>query len=663
MVLIPLLSYADAVEIDGIYYNLVKKAKIAEVTKSPKRYSGDVVIPEKVTFEDIEYDVTSIASSAFSVDWHDICLTSITIPKSITSIGKDAFMSFSTEIVNILDLESWCKISFTNRYSNPLRKAEKIYVNGEEISELTIPNSLTSIGDYAFDGCRSLKSVVIPNTITSIGNYSFAMCLGLTSIEIPISTTSIGDYAFDGCTGLKSLMIPNSVTSIGDCAFLSCSFLTSVSIPSSVKEVGYSAFSSCERLNSVHISNIESWCDIIFFNELSNPLSYAHHIYLNDNEITDLDIPDNITTIRKYVFYGASSITSVTIPDGVTSIGDYVFKGCGNMSSVTIPKSILSIGKYSFSDCTELSDVYCYADNMPTTYSDVFLNSYTEHATLHVPEGCVDAYKAVAPWSGFKEIVSIAETKYNLTYLVDGEVYKTYQLKEGETITPEPAPTKEHSVFSGWSKIPETMPAHNVEITGSFSSLSDYDEIKIGTSGINSFSSSYDLDFTDVEGVKAYIAAGYNDDSKTVWLMRVYQIPANTGLLVKGTSGETYHIPHKPTHSYYSNMLIANTGEEITIGETDGDMTNYYLKNGKLLSVNESAKIGKNKSYLQVPTKVFARTRSIGYVFGDDGTTALPQNIIQPNQTNDVYYNLQGQRVNNPGKGLYIHNGKKVVIK
>lgn len=155
----------------------------------------------------------------------------------------------------------------------------------------------------------------------------------------------------------------------------------------------------------------------------------------------------------------------------------------------------------------------------------------------------------------------------------------------------------------------------------------------------------------------------YDDDSKTVWLMRVYKIPANTGLLVKGTSGETYHIPHKPTHSYYSNMLIANTGEEITIGETDGDMTNYYLKNGKLLSVNESAKIGKNKCYLQVPTKVFARTRSVGYVFGDDGTTALPQNIIQPEQKNDVYYNLNGQRVNNPGKGLYIKNGKKVVIK
>lgn len=205
----------------------------------------------------------------------------------------------------------------------------------------------------------------------------------------------------------------------------------------------------------------------------------------------------------------------------------------------------------------------------------------------------MDAYKAVEPWSGFKEIVSIAETKYNLTYLVDGEVYKTYQLKEGETITPEPAPSKENCVFSGWSEIPETMPAYNVEITGSFSSLSNYDEIKIGSSGINSFSSSYDLDFTNVEGLKAYIASGYNDDTKVIWLMRVYQVPANTGLLVKGTSGGTYHVPHQTTHSYYSNMLRANTGEEITLSETDGDMTNYYLKSGKLLSVNESATIGK----------------------------------------------------------------------
>ena len=515
---LPLLASADAVEIDGIYYNLVPKAKAAEVTSNPNYYSGDIVIPEKVNYDGVDYDVTTI-------------------------------------------------------------------------------------GERAFSSCYNLVSVDIPNSVMNIGNSAFWACKNLGSVKLSNKLTIISNMLFSGCSALSSVTIPTSVKRIEPLAFSGCSGLSSLSIPETVSGIAFSAFNNC------------------------------------------------------------SGLTSITFPSSVTYIAVGVLSGCNRLKTIELGNEVGTISGNAFANCSELTDVICHTEIVPSTATDAFEGSYPEYITLHVPEGCVDAYKAVEPWSGFKEIVSIAETKYDLTYLVDGEVYKTYQLKEGETITPEPAPSKENSVFSGWSEIPETMPAHNVEITGSFSPLSDYDAIKIGTYGINSFSSSYDLDFTDVDGLKAYIAAGYNDDSKVIWLMRVNQVPANTGLLVKGKPGNTYYVPHKTTHSYYSNMLRANTGNEITIGETDGDLTNYYLKEGKLLSVNESAKIGKNKSYLQVPTKVFARTRSIGYIFGDDDTTALPQNIIQPQQTKDVYYNLNGQRVENPGKGLYIHNGKKVIVK
>jgi len=195
------------------------------------------------------------------------------------------------------------------------------------------------------------------------------------------------------------------------------------------------------------------------------------------------------------------------------------------------------------------------------------------------------------------------------------------------------------------------------------SSAPEYDAVKIGDSGYGSFCSTSDLDFTDVDGLKAYTATGYDDDNGSIWLTRIYHVPAGTGLIVKGTPGTTYQVPHKSTHSYYSNMLVGNTGSTITICETDGDKTNYYLKSGKLLKVDGYATIGQYKSYLQVPTSVFARTRSIDFILDDESGTTYVPHIVQPDETTDVYYNLNGQRVDHPAKGLYIRKGKVIVIK
>jgi hypothetical protein len=141
------------------------------------------------------------------------------------------------------------------------------------------------------------------------------------------------------------------------------------------------------------------------------------------------------------------------------------------------------------------------------------------------------------------------------------------------------------------------------------------------------------------------------------------EVPAGTGLLVKGDPG-TYKIPHAEVQSYYVNMLVGNLGATISISETDGDKTNYYLsgKDGSFVSVNGSANIGTNKAYLQLPTSIFAGTRTIGVSFDDeDGTTAIRE--TKHSKEDGAYYTLQGQRVVNPGKGLYIKNGKKVLIK
>ena len=189
-------AFAEAVEIDGIYYNLVTKAKQAEVISNPNRYTGAIKIPGTVSYNNVTYSVTSIGAEAF---YYCNALTSITIPNSVTSIGAEAFYGCSgLKKVIVPDVAAWCGISFGNgSTSNPLSYAKHLYSDETtEITDLVIPNSVTSIGSYAFCGCSSLTSVIIPNSVTSIGGAAFSGCTGLTSVTIPNSVTSIGGAAF-----------------------------------------------------------------------------------------------------------------------------------------------------------------------------------------------------------------------------------------------------------------------------------------------------------------------------------------------------------------------------------------------------------------------------------------------------------------------------------
>ena len=474
-VLLSLPMLAVKVEIDGINYDLDLEVKQATVVSKSGRYSGEVVIPESVEHEGAAYSVTSIGDWAFQY-----CdgLTSVTIPNSVTSIGDDAFFYCSgLTSVHISDIAAWCNIDFAYDDSNPLSYAHHLYLNGEEVKDLVIPNSVTSIGDWAFYKCSGLTSVTIPNSVTSIGQHAFDWCSGLTSVTIPNSVTSIGDYAFRDCDGLtsvhisdiaawcnidfdaynsnpldyahhlylngeevKDLVIPNSVTSIGDWAFYGCSGLTSVTIPNSVMSIGDYAFEDCSGLTSVHISDIAAWCNIDFGHDSSNPLSYAHHLYLNGEEVKDLVIPNSVTSIGVYVFYecsgltsvtignsvmsighsafyNCSGLTSVTIGNSVTSIGEYAFIGCTGLTSVTIGSGVKSIGKWAFFACLKLLDVYCYAEKVPSTESDAFNGYYLQNATLHVPAASVDSYRATAPWSSFGKIVALTEDETGIDEL------------------------------------------------------------------------------------------------------------------------------------------------------------------------------------------------------------------------------------------------------
>lgn len=385
--LLPLLVSADPVEINGIWYNLIPKAKQAEVTQNPNGYTGHVEIPSTVNYDGKTYDVTSIGEYAFIFydgEGYYNSISSVTIPNSVTSIGDGAF------------------------------------IQCENLVSVTIPESVIKIGNNAFSSCTNLSSVVISIGVTSIGDGAFCECGSLTSISIPESVTSIGSSAFAGCGSLTSINIPESVTSIGGNTFYNCSSLTSINIPEGVTSLS-GTFGGCSSLTSIIIPSNVTYIGSGTFSECTS--------------LTSIDIPESVMSIDSYAFSGCSGLVSVTMPKRVYVIGDYAFYGCSSLTSITIPKIAFSedrIGDKAFANCTELTDVYCYADVVPyNTNVSAFEGSYPEHMTLHVPITLLNEYKATAPWSSFGKFETIAGEEFlgkcstpTISY-VDGRVVLT----------------------------------------------------------------------------------------------------------------------------------------------------------------------------------------------------------------------------------------------
>lgn len=319
--------------------------------------------------------VTTIGDSAFSG-----CekLTSITIPSSVKTIGDSAFSNCIGLVkVNITSIEAWCNIDFYISSSNPLSRAKKLYLNDELVTNLIIPDSVTTINDYAFYNCTSLTSVTMSNSVTTIndyafyyctelknatigdsvttiGNYAFYYCSGLTSITVGDNVTAICDSAFSGCSRLTSITIPDSVTTIGNYTFSGCTGLTKITIGNGIKTIGMSTFNNCTALTSVYITDIEAWCNIDFENAYANPFSCDVSLYLNKQLTTSITIPESIKTIKKYSFYMAY-IRTLNMSDSVEIIEDQAFYSCRNMTSITLSKNLKSIGKQAFYNCGIMS--------------------------------------------------------------------------------------------------------------------------------------------------------------------------------------------------------------------------------------------------------------------------------------------------------------------
>ena len=442
------------VEVDGIYYNLNKTEKTAQVARN--NYSKDIKIPSYIIVNEIEYTVTSISDDAF----YDCSgLTSITIPNSVTSIGRGAFRGCS----------GLTSITIPNSVTSI---GDYAFCNCSGLTSITIPNSVISIGDFVLSGCDGIKNPIIVNDVfvylrkTYYGHYSIpdnvttiiggaiSDCSGLTTITIPNSVTSIGRSAFKGCFGLASITIPNSVTSIGTGAFSDCSGLTSTTISNSVTSIGDWTFNNCSGLTSITIPN--------------SVTSIGDDAFSGCSGLKSITIPNSVTSIGDYAFSRCRSLKSITIPNSVTSIGEKAFSGCRSLTSITIPNSVTSIGKEAFFGCTieklyydssvnpniplyylkeltigdYLTIVHDYFQNTaltkivlgknvnyirtnafyssnieeftitgeepPYLYPNVFGSQDLSKATLYVPESKVEYYQTTHPWSKFGKILTLS---------------------------------------------------------------------------------------------------------------------------------------------------------------------------------------------------------------------------------------------------------------
>ena len=379
LMLLPTMAMADAVEIGGIFYNLIDKGNAAEVTKRPNgQYTGDITIPEKIVYNKVEYSVNRIGYGAFNA-----CkgLTSILIPNSVTYIGDSSF-------AGCLGLTS-----------------------------IFIPNSVTSIGKGCFYGCSGLSSIEIPSSVTLIESETFRNCSGLTSIIIPYSVTTIAEYAFVGCSSLESIFIPDNVTSIGTGAFMDCTGLVYITVSNNVTAIGPSAFDGCSALVSFEIptgmkelynSTFKNCSNLSTITIPDNITAIGGSVFYNCSSLKTLTFPENLTSIGKSALYGCSSLTDIIIPNNVTIIDGHTFSHCSSLVNITIGAGVNTIRTSAFGYCPEIKDVYCLSDNCPDTDKDAFNESYIEYATLRVPDASVNLYKVSEPWKNFKKIVGLS---------------------------------------------------------------------------------------------------------------------------------------------------------------------------------------------------------------------------------------------------------------
>ena len=372
-------------------------------------------------------------------------ISSINIPGTVRSIGEKAFEWCLVSEVHIDDLSDWLDIEFGSAASNPLFKDDSntkdcvLYVDGEIVTDLVIPDGVTEIKNYAFAGAV-LSSVTLPDSVVSIGDYAFYLCGSIQNVSLSPDLTTIGDGAFCSCAAMGNVTLPETVVTIGERAFYGCSSLTELTIPDSVKSIGQDAFDQCLgvivlnlgngvesigssafwrlALKEIHIKDLSAWFRIDFGDITANPIYGGRNLYLNDQLITELVIPADITEIKPYAFAWSQTVSSLVITDNVTRISYDAFARCDNLESVTFGKGLVYIEEQTFNNLEKIKVVNI--TDLPAWCRIEFENSSSNPLANRDAELYLNGEKVtdlVIP-TGVTEVKSYSFVNIDLTTLV-----------------------------------------------------------------------------------------------------------------------------------------------------------------------------------------------------------------------------------------------------
>ena len=618
-------TYADKIQVydtccDGVYwlYNSNDNTLIISGTGEMPNFSNGnqpwYSYCNDITKVDIRDGVTSISNWAF-----DGCtgLTTVMVQRgetTITELGYDVFDDCDDDLIIYVPND---KVDVYKEADNWKDYAEKIQGYG-------------TCGDAVYWSYNSTSKTLTIFGTGAMSNYSWGDCpwfnfrSDITTVDIRAGVTSIGEYAFDNCPFLTSINIPANVTSIGHRAFSYCVSLESISVVES--NTTYDSRNGCNALIETNTNTlILGCCNTIIPNTVT---SIGECAFNNCSSLTSITIPNSVTDIGDYAFNNCSSLTSInipasvtsigecafcdcdglssiTIPNSVTTIGNDAFYDCGGLSSITIPNSVTDIGNYAFDWCTDLTTVFMQATTPPTLGSYAF-DDCDDELIIYVPAGTAATYMKAPGWQNYAEII-----------------------KE----------------IDGVSLV----------------------NIAMNTDGIMTYASAYDLDFSAVSGLTAYVATGISEGTLT--LTRVEKVPAGTGLLLKGEAGKTFTVPSTGSATAVGNNLLVGLTEETDVNRTTADGIAFILAHGNhginwYRLAENSYTLKANSAYLRLSaSEAPSASRTLTMVF-EDVTTGVRSNTAS-SLNGGEWYDLNGRKLSKKPtrKGLYIFNGRKTLIK
>ena len=493
-------------------------------------------------------------------------------------------------------------VTYYDNYSTTDNAINDYFFNGNKgLVHIILPKTLETIGNNAFYGLSSLRKVNIHSGLRSIGSKAFMSCGKLSVIKIPNSVRYIGEAAFSICSSMKSIIIPSQIEEISANTFMGCTHLSSIDIPSSIKYIGASAFGRCNNLIVVKIHDLSAWCKISFSEVSSNPLNNAGNLMLDNEMITKLIIPKDITSIKNFTFEGWTGLASLVIPEHVNSLADKAFQNCTYLDSVCIESKAMTLSTTTFQGCNNiryvalnssvignwfassassiqrivfgknvqqmedkafqqydaLTDIYSYNPNPPQIGAATFSTETTSSANLHLARGCKTYYWLDNYWSKFKSITEDLEVSYSIIYMIGDSEYYSESYLYGEEIMPKDLPTKEGYTFSGWSEIPVTMPAHDVLVTGSFAVNSYTLTYKVDGEVYKTATVAYGTELTAEAGPakEGYTFSGWSDIPATM--------PAEDLVITGSFSLNSYTLTYKVDGEEYKTVTVAY-GTELT---------------------------------------------------------------------------------------------------